>query len=134
MRNFYSSNMLTEIFQQFGNIFVKLIENNRDILGKRNVDSRRNVDVDSVILKVRQLFHPIITLLVKLDNNHPQFYINKSSFSFFKTSASVAPPRGNTGNVPPPRNWKNIVEKWCYFRRLYFWQQLFQKKIKIQFF
>ena len=29
--------------------------------------------------------------------------------------------RGNTGNVPPPRNWKKIlVEKWCYFRRLYF--------------
>ena len=28
---------------------------------------------------------------------------------------------GNTGNVPPPHEIEKIVvEKWCYFRRLYF--------------
>ena len=33
----------------------------------------------------------------------------------------VAAAGGGTGNVPPPPKLKKIVvEKWCYFRRLYF--------------
>ena len=34
---------------------------------------------------------------------------------------------------PPPEMEKFFVEKWYYFRKLYFLQQLFQKSLKIQF-
>ena len=34
---------------------------------------------------------------------------------------------------PPPEMEKVVVEKWCYFRRLYFYQQPFQKSFKFNF-
>ena len=35
---------------------------------------------------------------------------------------------------PRPEIEKNVVEKWCYFRRLHFEQQVTQNALKSQFF
>ena len=47
---------------------------------------------------------------------------------------TIGAARGNTANVPPSKLKKIIVEKRCYFLMLYFYQQLFKKSSKIQFF
>ena len=34
---------------------------------------------------------------------------------------------GERGEIPPTETKEIVVEKWCYFRMLYFEKQIFQK-------
>ena len=40
-----------------------------------------------------------------------QQYINES----FHVGASSGVPRVGLGGFEPPKTWKNVVEKWCFF-------------------
>ena len=79
-------------------------------------------------------FYRLIPIQNNIFNSTPKFLKIILWILIFNYSFIGAARGEHRERSPHPEIEKIVVEKWCYFRRLYFQQQLFQKQIKIQFF